>query len=1456
MKIQLSYKNSMRIVYSGLFQSGPCDCLLSFSRWGLIFILLVGINCDVVFAANPGANNPISTPQRRMLFPDQHALVAVPQDPNSSSTATTYTDWARNTSATSLEFLESFGNTLSGIAEARSAPGHILSQTDEQVAIARFVGSGENNTIQVDVLTPEGETGAPPQQFPAISTQGAFPTSSVVNSFDIASGELSLLEDASGAGHDEVVVCYPRAPEAGGEDRPYVTVLDYTNVTEGNVVQTSLADTSTSFPPDIRSYTSDTRIACDTGDLNHDGTDEVILSVVENRSQPYIYVSIFSYSNNGIDPPSLEPLGSGLRIAVDAPNNNKCSSFLNTVDLATGDYNNDGRTDIAVSTVTFSAEDPGSSTCGSVNHQLWPTVFVISSDSAFNLTHESSFYTEDPFTRASSIGNCINNGGLCNSIRPSVVSGLFRYEPNANSGLDFSRRQLALVYNTLNGESGDELRVHTLYVSEDMQTISENGPAIDIPQQCSSSQCIPSRRYSVDAGGYVGNADIQNPLWSLAITAWETEKGGSGNASGQFRLVWLKANPTGSGVFTIAQDTNLFNGVEINGPVDARLPLAAWDREGNSVWLGSPVHLVLYDLIKTDYIIQEPPKHAYWWPPSATNVADGEIIDLSRVQDFYIELSDSESRDYSFTHTDQTDWTIGGSLGLTGKASVTVGADAGILGAAKATGSISVQGKVGYDYNENVDTYESSYRSQTTAFTGSTNADDLLIAKVMRLDVWRYPVSGIELEDGLSAFWEIVLPGDQLEVQGGGLDFDWYQPPHENGNILSYPRLFGTSYTPPDCCAEFTFVENSEEVVKTEPFLDNRLLFWDGTGATVNLEFSEESGSGSTKSYAHSLKESLDVQIGYKTEAKFLGSKTTTETKVDINVNNSNSWADVDTESASTNNSTGFQLTKPPGNANQSYGFLPVFYLAQDGTTKVTHAADVLATGATFWPQTYGKLPDPALNLPRRFSSNSLDVLVVNESDDARRIRGFFVRYNELSADVFPLVGGTVTEGEVTRIEVEVYNYSTGQGFAGMDVAFSAVKYNPITNSEIGDRIPLICDSGSITGISLNPLEMQTVRCVWDTTDFGPSVSGAIQDYRIYVTLDPDNAIEEIYEGTVGPGQNNEGWGLIGIAHPQDTYRTPTQTEAVPNGADVHMTEKGLALQVNGKLVTESAIVVREQLTPLQAYANTDQSQTGYHHLLVWDGDPDEDGRLLADKLITNIDAEGDSCIWLPNFRFSEAGERILYAQVLETESDALLGNALDTLEVEVLEIPVVNPYRYEGMADNVGSTGDFELSGRFSFSGELDLTAAQLVISRVLEEIGGAGELIPGVGQSTGQSLVLHPRMALPNRAFYSTPNSQTPGVSIELSSANGRLTLDLRVRNADIGEPEFCNGSTELTTGLVLLNGERAPLNLTVTEPWTCERNANGVVTKLVLQDDPEKEEVLDIRDQLLDALQSEQN
>jgi len=53
-------------------------------------------------------------------------------------------------------------------------------------------------------------------------------------------------------------------------------------------------------------------------------------------------------------------------------------------------------------------------------------------------------------------------------------------------------------------------------------------------------------------------------------------------------------------------------------------------------------------------------------------------------------------------------------------------------------------------------------------------------------------------QDGLNPFYDVVFPGQTINFKASGLDLDWYQPLHENGNILSYPGPANGAFSPTD----------------------------------------------------------------------------------------------------------------------------------------------------------------------------------------------------------------------------------------------------------------------------------------------------------------------------------------------------------------------------------------------------------------------------------------------------------------------------------------------------------------------------------------------------------------------------------------------------------------------------------------------------------------------------------
>ena len=233
-----------------------------------------------------------------------------------------------------------------------------------------------------------------------------------------------------------------------------------------------------------------------------------------------------------------------------------------------------------------------------------PTVQIVRSDAVLNLSVTASF-SGDTFGQSTS----------SDALRPQVVTGLFAFNPSA--GLDFTRRQVALVH----GDCPTCAQVTVLTVSDNLTQMSLLGQApVEMPD--TSFDCYRSAHFSVAAGGYAGNGKQQDPRGSIVVSGWR---------GSLFSVFWLQFGPSGLQV-TGQTDTSPAQPVPFD--CDARLPIVAHDPTGQSVTLevGAPVHITVSGLVQTDYILQEPPKHLAY-----LDLSDGQgprIVNVSRVPGF------------------------------------------------------------------------------------------------------------------------------------------------------------------------------------------------------------------------------------------------------------------------------------------------------------------------------------------------------------------------------------------------------------------------------------------------------------------------------------------------------------------------------------------------------------------------------------------------------------------------------------------------------------------------------------------------------------------------------------------------------------------------------------------------------------------------------------------------------
>jgi hypothetical protein len=177
----------------------------------------------------------------------------------------------------------------------------------------------------------------------------------------------------------------------------------------------------------------------------------------------------------------------------------------------------------------------------------------------------------------------------------------------------------------------------TLYeVSSNLNTVTRRssyappGAIID-GDYCNSEEC------SITAGNFSGNNRPGSPTWDIAVSYLH-------RSTGHFRVSVIDVddsfNMSAKGTYDLNQARSDFMG----------LPITAYDAEGDSVYLGAPVHLTLHDLVRTDYIIQEPPKHI--------DYIDNKIVNISRKGGFYVELKDSKKNTFSSSDKSHSNWTL------------------------------------------------------------------------------------------------------------------------------------------------------------------------------------------------------------------------------------------------------------------------------------------------------------------------------------------------------------------------------------------------------------------------------------------------------------------------------------------------------------------------------------------------------------------------------------------------------------------------------------------------------------------------------------------------------------------------------------------------------------------------------------------------------------------------------
>lgn len=1193
------------------------------------------------------------------------------------------------------------GRTAADGSQMGAASGRIMSAFSDQVVVA-FPGwmegqaSGDVEVRFADGCDPATRLvdGGPPAWVGLSSALPALadPVAGHPSWFDITTGDLDRRQSsAEGVGpglalRDEVVVAYA-SPYAAtpGTFRLVVAVLDYTDAsrTDPSVNPSASVIIPAAIPSDIALTGLDVAsipLSVTTGDFDGDTHKEIAVAYLNGLTT--IGVSVLRYSTveteGGAVTHSLSLAHTVTSTADTLPGYMwGASRWVGPLDAATGDFNGDGKDELSVG-ATAHGKMALLQTATGLNLKT----FRFDADLAITQVDPNSIGT----VAALDLGTF--------GMNVQLASGLYKFAPSPDPLTNYgpNRRQLAVAFNDGTGAA----IVGTAFY--DGNLVPTFGTAQTIP-------AAGRLNFWMAAGGFNGlrsGVTAADVVWTLAISTW-ADNGQmiylfdpdpvSGNLSSPAysKLLTFTANPSKS--------TSVAPVVAYDHGRLKTMPEGESAFRGDSVYLSPPVHIILDGYINADYILQEPPKHVYWDPTGGID-GRGAVVNVSAQDTFKLGRKEETTVGVTKSVHDIYDH----SWGVSETVSATLSYGGGLWVPPKFEASLKET--VGYDYDDHQDDYNKNTSQRTVSLSLAAVRDDAISYRVQTIDVWRYYVFGAEFQDldgnPLLGFFDITAPRPaEDDLVPGAAYTDWYQPVHENNNILSYPAPTDGTFTPSDMgsfqvpCTDISGETCDKDpdtgkplttMTVTGPLLDRAAWVWGGISGEQELRDTRQSTTGTERKTSKTLTANTDLKMTVRGRIPFTA-LWKAEISADIAFHGKWSWGDANSTEATTTELTSIWLNVPPGNTSMAYKFYPLFYVTTDGTTKAAFAVDTTGTsGEAFWDDIYGNQPDPALNLPLRFNAKPLGSLDTtwepNTASNRKLIRGFFVRHAEpdLTTGEYTEYSGPPSSGETVRLEARVYNYSTKEGVGtGYDTKPLTVRFEYVEldgTQELLPRTPI----GTTTVQTIAPRGMETAAVNWTIPTFSDAFS---KNYRIYVVLDPDNAIpNEKYEtesaasrtycysncgnpaSYIDPGQNNEGYRQMTVlpavaTHPR--YTTP---------GDVHLKSDALAaINPRGKLTTKNVQAYVGLPLQIRVRIDTDQPGADYQHLLVYDGDPNAGGTVIADIAAYTGNPDGNE-VWI-EWTPTELGPHRLYAKVVESGLDPTAGNATsDVLKVEVIKAP------------------------------------------------------------------------------------------------------------------------------------------------------------------------------------------
>jgi hypothetical protein len=1294
----------------------------------------------------------------------------------------------------------------------------------------------------------------------------------------IAVGDLDGAVDANGETNDEIVVAFPALDIPTGVWVPQIYVLSYRNSTgapsvyendtHANLCALPCFTTQASFSANPSNTNQGTIFASGSifsvaiGDFDGDGRNEIALATLQGYTND-VMISIFRF-RTPLDYPNGNSQGSNLTWVSNSFFTGEQlaggASFVGSLSLAAGDFNNDGKDELAlayplwnkdtttkpgssnkdshncvvygstppsgnlgllnatcdydgwgvtfgyylslfqsgltaanVTSIASAAFQPGTTTLYFPNanqfisgkvfisgapgnwlglNGVWdviyadPTQLTIRLDSSQFGTPPGSGVTISTTTAFSQLGktfglnprvddpghdyNKVNLPATFdfrdNDSRPVMLlqSGLFYMDPTNDAS--FHQRQLFAVWNTptpapnggIPGETFSPLPWWPYDLVAGYFTVSSDGDnTISLP---GFSQLVESKTWGNDGSGnnkysytrqrlsltssnFFGATDFDSSDPSKnQIPTWQWVIGGLTDHAGyHVRLGQINSD---NKTISVTQDTWLPNDISASDiqTSGGSLPVVAYDPDGSSYYLGAPVLFQTTSFTQPSFIMQEPPGHIAWLNGSLTNLSRHSASSSS------VTVDTSSGKNSSSTSTHGYD--IANSASVSAEESLKVGSK--MLGASSSIGDTF---KLGYERKAIQSKTNTNNTTINTSSTNSTNSDDFIQYTSPSISIWRYRIYGAQSTDSNNPneFYEIAVPGKPQTQGGGGINDDYYQPTHENGNILSYPPPY-LNGNPPDVSAT-PYTVNGQ----APPGLSNGIMSVPSAFCLGNAK----QGGSLTITGATTTSDQVDTSntMSESNELKAGGSVTAGGSSSSLNFDwtfgSNQSWGKSNVTGSTLQNSTNLAYNIAAGRDDYPYNVNPLLYYAVNGAIKMAYAVNIPSSINTVegcgpganWTNAYA-LADPGLVLPFRIewtgSDANGDVYQLNSTVQREELKSFFVQSPTLDPvdKLYPTLTTNPNPGDTVRLALAVYNYSVGTSADNITVNFSPIPMSSKSDPDGGDNSEQACSPAHAGWVCPNSDRTQMVNDngqvvrienlsipAWNSDVNNPNWTMATVNwtipktlatgkYRIYVTLGytgtetnpPQAACTAASDSNTGcptlcgdsalscatpslpdskaPGQNNEGWAYITIGGGTATGLTATPGTATP-AADVRTTNDSLVALGRNRLWKHLAVGYQGQVLQLRVRTIANLPEPRHHAVVVSEQATPRKGNQPVQIAQKMLQGTGPDGA-TAHFRWipRSIGVHQLNAAVNEFADDAQKDNNTAKLKVIVLRTP------------------------------------------------------------------------------------------------------------------------------------------------------------------------------------------